>query len=195
MTGVVHSGAAVKLGASWSDLKDANVGGTLSAIELASALRPGAMLLYVSTNGIFPADATENPKVWAEDCDTSALPDLLQPNDGYGLTKWTAETLVLRAHREQKLPVVVVRLGNLGWCSQTGAGNPRDFQSMIISGCARLGAALDTKWHVELTPVDLAAAHTIKCIATSIHAKSGAVVHISDTQPTSFEEVCFTPCP
>ena len=69
----------------------------------------------------------------------SSLPPQLE-GDGYGLSKWAAERLVAAAFAEG-LSGCIVRMGNVGWHSSTGAHNPNDFQTMLLKGCALLNTA------------------------------------------------------
>jgi len=182
---VIHCAAAVSLGAAWTTLKEANIGGTLQVIQLACEAKPGCQMVHVSTNGIFPG----SKQPISESIDISSLPDELDNDNGYGLTKWAAETLVRTTHLQCGLPVVVFRVGNLGWHAVTGSRNELDFQSMLIAGCCRLGVAPDMpNAMVEMTPVNYAASSLMQ-LATSANAQTGKVFHIAQPSFTPWNMV------
>ena len=63
-----------------------------------------------------------------------------------------------RAVAHNNLPVAVVRAGNLGFSTTTGAWNTADFVCCMVAGCLVLGQyPSDTTWRLDLTPVDYAA--------------------------------------
>lgn len=100
-------------------------------------------------HGIFPTKQggtfTEDPQIdtYAEHLTT-----------GYAQAKWVAEKLVWEAV-QRGLPACVLRPGNIGHHSATGAANPNDFQVMIMNACARTRLAPQAdNWQFEMTPVD-----------------------------------------
>jgi hypothetical protein len=123
---------------------------------------------------------------------------LLSDADGYGLSKWAAEQLACRAATQAALPVLVARLGNLGWSTATGVGNSRDFQGSLLRGAQRLGVAPNTTWHLELTPVDVCAEALLAHASAFLDAwgrqpqpqtpTAATVVHVSDPAPTRWED-------
>ena len=202
---VVHAGAAVKLSASFAELRAVNCGGTLTAIALALSAQRGAPLIHISTNGIFPlasedgAAATSSSSSssgardapWAETCDTDPLVEALDSADGYGLSKWAAERAVVAAHREHGLPAVIVRLGNLGPSSVSdGTGNALDFQSMLIRGVCRTGVApVHLGAVIEMTPVDYAAQAAVHVLGQPAHSAAGRIFHVVAHAPAAWEDV------
>ena len=206
--GVVHSAAAVKLGGSFEELRGANVDGTREALAFALSLDAAdSPFVYISTNGIFPlrssssasAAAASAPRVWSEACETTELVELLPATDGYGLSKWAAESLVRSAHDRCALPVVVVRLGNLGpstvglsddfperdgESTSPALGNALDFQSMLLAGVCRSGVApTHDGAFLEMTPVNYAAAAVVRVAALAGCVSQGRIFHISSPSP------------
>lgn len=133
-------------------------------------------LLYVSSNGIFPKD---DDGVLFENNDIACLPDRLGSADGYGLSKWTADSIVSAAHKYLILPTITIRYGNLGWHSNMGVGNPLDYQGMMLSGCRRLGVfPKATKgWILEVTPVDFASYALATLASNSKLLQDGSIFH------------------
>lgn len=145
---IFHCASLVNYVYPYEVIKPHTVDGTREILRLASLTRTKPVF-YVSTNGIFP---TEQGGIYREVKQIDLYADLL--TTGYAQAKWVAEKLVWQAV-EKGLPACVLRPGNIGHHSATGAANPNDFQVMIINACARtrLAPAVDN-WHFEMTPVD-----------------------------------------
>ncbi|HEX2728223.1 MAG TPA: SDR family oxidoreductase, partial [Rubrobacteraceae bacterium] len=152
----------------------ANVDGTREVLRLACrhAAKP---VHYVSTNGIFPANAG----LCEEDVDLEALTGVQE--SGYGQSKWVAENLVWRA-AERGLPVSVYRPGNVSGHSVSGASNPRDLLGAVIVESLRLGAAPEVEgWMMEMTPVDFVAGAILHL--ASDPAAVGGTYHLAEPEP------------
>ena len=161
---IFHAAANVNLVYPYAALRDANVGGTREVLRL--AMKSGATLQYISTNGVLPPSQYG----WKEDAmlDVESVPDKLP--DGYGQTKWVAEKLVQEAGR-RGLPVKIHRAGTISGHSLTGAGNVSDLLNAVIVESIQLGYAPDVAgWRAEMTPVDFV---------------SKAIVHLSNQTQTS----------
>eukprot|EP00569_Conticribra_weissflogii_P007712 CAMPEP_0171335648 /NCGR_PEP_ID=MMETSP0878-20121228/5495_1 /TAXON_ID=67004 /ORGANISM="Thalassiosira weissflogii, Strain CCMP1336" /LENGTH=1371 /DNA_ID=CAMNT_0011836963 /DNA_START=214 /DNA_END=4329 /DNA_ORIENTATION=- len=167
---IIHCGAMVSLTAPYEGkMREINVGGTLETIRLAAACQEGTSLVYVSSNGIFPSC----DEVFMENDNVSCLPDRLGSHNGYGLSKWAAEQLVLEANKHG-LPTLAIRFGNIGWDSNTLIGNSLDYQAMILNGCIRLGKAPGINgWNFECTPVDFASKALIHLATDSETLRKG----------------------
>lgn len=177
---VIHAGAAVNLVYPYSALKAANVDGTREVLRLAGrhTVKP---VHYVSTNGVFPANAG----LCEEDADLDALAGAHE--NGYGQSKWVAESLVWRA-AERGLPVSVYRPGNLSGHSGTGASNPRDLMGAVIVESLRLGAAPEVEgWMMEMTPVDFVAGAILHLASES--AAIGGTYHLAESDPIPATDV------
>jgi len=185
---VVHCGAAVSLTAPYAMLANTNVRGTVEVIKLACACKEGTPLVYVSSNGIFPRDKGAD-EVFLENDDVFCLPDRLGAMDGYGLSKWAAEQLVIAAHK-RGLPTMCVRFGNIGWHSGTGIGNALDFQGMMINGSRRLGCRprIDG-WLMEATPVNFAAATLVALADKPGYVQDGAIFNCVQSEFVDAERV------
>ena len=178
---IVHCGAAVSLTAPYSVLKPANVSGTLEILRVACACKAGTPFVYVSSNGIFPRDKGSD-EIFLENDDVACLPRRLGASDGYGLSKWAAEQLVIATHK-RGLPTLTIRFGNVGWQSTTGIGNKLDFQSMIINGSRRLGFRPHVQgWKFEVSPVDFAASSLVALADKPSHLVAGAIFHCTQSE-------------
>ena len=185
---IVHCGAAVSMTAPYSMLKNANVNGTLEIIRLACSCREGTPLVYVSSSGIFPRDKGVD-EVFMENSDPESLPERLGADDGYGLSKWAAEQLVLSASK-RGLPAMTVRYGNIGWQKQTGIGNPFDFQGMVINGCRQIGCRPRIQgWQFEITPVDFAAGSLVALSGKPDTLASGSIFNCVQSEYIDAERV------
>mmetsp|Transcript_10192 Transcript_10192/g.18612 ORF Transcript_10192/g.18612 Transcript_10192/m.18612 type:complete len:1403 (-) Transcript_10192:641-4849(-) len=184
---IVHCGAMVSLTAPYDGkMREINVGGTLETIKLAAACREGTSMVYVSSNGIFPSTSDE---VFMENEGISCLPDRLDPNNGYGLSKWAAEQMVTEANAKG-LSTLAIRFGNIGWDSATAHGNALDFQALIVKGCLRVGKALDLEsWNFECTPVDFASKSLVALASDAGALKEGFVLNCVQDDFTPFKNI------
>lgn len=148
VTMIFHCASLVNYVYPYEMIKPHTVDGTQEILRLASLERVKSVL-YVSTNGIFP---TEQHGTFPEAPSIDTYADQL--TTGYAQAKWVAEKMVWEAV-EHGLPACVLRPGNIGHHSATGAANPNDFQVMIMNACAktRLAPKADG-WRFEMTPVD-----------------------------------------
>lgn len=148
---VIHNGAILNFLLSYNKLKDANVGGTLAALEFAMAGRP-KYFEYISSYSVYDTPNQFKKKV-SED-------DPLEKADGYFLgyseTKWVSEKLVQDAVK-RGLKAVVFRPGDITGTVKDGIWKLEDLISRSIVGCIQLGAVPEMDVHLHLTPVDYVA--------------------------------------
>jgi thioester reductase-like protein len=145
---IFHCASLVNYVYPYEIIKPHTVDGTREILKLASleTIKP---VFYVSTNGIFP---TEQGGRFPEATQIDPYADHL--STGYAQAKWVAEKLVWEAV-DRGLPACVLRPGNIGHHSATGAANPNDFQVMLMNACAQTRLAPEgANWHFEMTPVD-----------------------------------------
>ncbi len=177
---VIHAGAVVNLVYPYSALKSANVGGTREVLRLACRHRTKPVH-YVSTNGVFPPGTG----LCEEDADLDALVDGIE--DGYGQSKWVAESLVRQA-AERGLSVSVYRPGNVSGHSGTGASNPNDLLGAVLVEALRLGRAPEVEgWSLEMTPVDFVAGAILHL--ASDPKTLGGTYHLANPDPPPAAEV------
>ena len=106
--------------------------------------------------------------------------------DGYSKTKWVAEQLVLEAQR-QRLPVSVLRPGNMAGSAATGAQNQKDFVFLFLQGCLTLGFVPDVDmgeaYFFDLTAVDFAAKAAVHVAVNHPGRAFGKRMHLQNPAP------------
>ncbi|OAA50376.1 nonribosomal peptide synthetase 10 [Metarhizium rileyi] len=178
---IVHAAATVNLVYPYAALRNANVGGTREVLRLAS--RGGATVHHISTNGVLPP----SKRAWTEEAmlDVNDVPTKLP--DGYGQTKWVAETLVYEAGR-RGMHVKVYRPGTISGHSKTGATNTYDLLNALIVESLHLGYAPKVDgWLAEMTPVDFVS-QAIVTLANHPCTKQ-KLYHLGDPDPVTAEKV------
>jgi thioester reductase-like protein len=140
---VIHAGASVNWINLYKRLREPNVLGTLSLLELASARRR-KVFHYVSTISTAPADGDET---------TSLSFEQARFGSAYGLSKWIAEQHVRRAG-DAGHPVAIHRPGLITGHSERGIGNADDYVHRYLAACVRYGRYLDRPERLDMTPVD-----------------------------------------
>jgi thioester reductase-like protein len=146
---IYHNGALVNLIYPYTAMRDANVMGTQTILQLASQqrLKP---VHFVSTLDVFhsPAYAT--------------VPSLLENDplhhwhglkNGYAQSKWVAERLVMAAH-DRGIPTCIYRIGMITSHSRTGVGKSDDLVGRMIKGFIQMGGAPAIDLALSFTPVD-----------------------------------------
>ncbi|MFF3326343.1 thioester reductase domain-containing protein [Streptomyces sp. NPDC002889] len=126
---VVGVAAAVDFLRGYQSLRQSNVIGTLTLAELATTGRPKP-LHHISSIAVFNEVGITS---MGED-DPLAHVDRLVA--GYDQTKWAAEVALRRA-RDHGLVVTAMRPGGIGGHTKTGAYNPQDLSSGLISAFGR----------------------------------------------------------
>ncbi len=160
---IFHCAAFVNYVYPYAKLKPATVNGTQEVIRLACE-ETRTPVVYISTNGIAPEGAGVRVP------ETQAIDGFLKDLEvGYSQAKWVAEKLAWEASA-RGLPVCIVRPGNIGHHSQSGAHNPNDLQYHFLKACLTLGCVPDQKeWSLELTPVD----HFVKSLLALARRQEG----------------------
>ncbi|SFE35941.1 thioester reductase domain-containing protein [Streptomyces mirabilis] len=142
---VVGVAAAVDFLRGYQSLRQSNVIGSLTLAELAATGRPKP-LHHISSIAVFNEVGIT---AMGED-DPLAHVDRLVA--GYDQTKWAAEVALRRA-RDHGLIVTALRPGGIGGHTRTGAYNPQDLSSGLLSAFGRFRTvpAFD---HLNAAPVD-----------------------------------------
>lgn len=176
---VVHAGASVNWVSVYKKLREPNVLGTLSLLELAMARRQKPFH-YISTISTAPADGDET---------TSLSFEQALQGSAYGLTKWIAEQHARRAGNAGH-PVSIHRPGMITGHSARGLGNPDDYVHRYLRACVRYNLYLDRPERLDMTPVDYVSR---AIVATLFHASSsggGGVHHLCNVdQSMSYAEL------
>jgi thioester reductase-like protein len=130
---IYHNGALVNFAYPYSVLKGANVHGTQEIVRMACQARPKA-LHYMGT--IDSLMAAHMPRPWCE-VDPPMEPRRDAP-DGYMLSKWAAEALVIAA-RDRGVPVTIFRPTWIIGHTRTGASARHNFLLMQLKCYLELG--------------------------------------------------------
>ena len=179
---IYHCGARVNFAVPYSDVKVANVAGTMALIELACSGRP-KVLHHISTLGVFDQIGFFNRRRIEE----QTIPELLsEPITGYAASKWVAEQLVMSA-RNRGLVATIHRPGTIAGATDTGAWNRTDLVPRAIKGCIQIGAVPELAVSISLTPVDFVA-RTIVAVARSGPPYQTAYHPIAD-DPVAFSDM------
>ncbi|MFJ4925777.1 thioester reductase domain-containing protein [Streptomyces sp. NPDC088736] len=142
---VVGVAAAVDFLRGYRSLRQSNVLGALTLAELAASGRPKP-LHHISSIAVFNEVGIT---AMGED-DPLAHVDRLVA--GYDQTKWAAEVALRRA-RDHGLVVTALRPGGIGGHTRTGAYNPQDLSSGLLSAFGRFRTVPAFR-HLNSAPVD-----------------------------------------
>jgi thioester reductase-like protein len=146
---IYHNGALVNLIYPYTAMRDANVVGTQTILQLASQqrLKP---VHFVSTLDVFHSPAYADVASLLEDDPLRHSHGL---KNGYAQSKWVAERLVMAAH-DRGIPTCIYRVGMITSHSQTGVGKSDDLVGRMIKGFIQMGGAPAIELPLSFTPVD-----------------------------------------
>ncbi|MEV8087856.1 thioester reductase domain-containing protein [Streptomyces nigra] len=142
---VVSVAAAVDFLRGYPSLRASNVLGSLTLAELAATGRPKP-LHHISSVAVF--NEVGIPSMGEDD--PFAHVDRLVA--GYDQSKWAAEVALRRA-RDHGLVVTALRPGGIGGHTKTGAYNPQDLSSGLLSAFARFRSVPAFRY-LNAAPVD-----------------------------------------
>jgi L-aminoadipate-semialdehyde dehydrogenase len=156
---VIHNGAQVHWVYPYSNLKAANVQGTLDILSLCAIGIP-KRLSFVSSTSVL--DTPHFVKLSQESIQNGGH-GVMEEDDlsgsatglgtGYGQTKWVSEYLV-RAAGSRGLRGTVVRPGYVTGDKTSGVANTDDFLIRMWKGCIQLGVRPRISNTVNMVPVD-----------------------------------------
>ena len=183
-------------------LKAANVGGALTAAEL--ALSSGAPLLFVSSVGALPPRTAAHAASHASHGDgwERLGPAVLDAKSGYGASKAVAEALLFAAAAVEggssssssssgggtplcpPLDLRVVRPSAISAHRASGFANPRDATNLLLAAMVELGVApepagLPLRW----IPADFVAAATVRLALAPPSEASGRAFNLLSAGP------------
>jgi len=142
---VVGVAAAVDFLRGYQSLRGSNVLGALTLAELAATGRPKP-LHHISSIAVFNEVGITS---MGEDDPLAHIDRLVS---GYDQSKWAAE-VALRRVRDHGLVVTALRPGGIGGHTKTGAYNPQDLSSGLISAFGRFRTVPAFR-HLNAAPVD-----------------------------------------
>jgi amino acid adenylation domain-containing protein/thioester reductase-like protein len=146
---IYHNGAFVNLIYPYTAMRDANVLGTQSILQLASQRRIKPVH-FVSTLDIFQSTAYADAVTLSENDELLHWQGL---KNGYAQSKWVAERLVIAAHN-RGIPTCIYRVGMITGHSQTGVSKSDDLAGRMLKGFIQMGSAPAIDLALNFTPVD-----------------------------------------
>ena len=84
----------------------------------------------------------------------SVLPSAKDLREGYAISKWVADQLMIYAFQKHNIPVVIYRPGRITGDHIKGIASVEDVRCRMTKGCLQLGYAPDLDWLLDMTPVD-----------------------------------------
>ncbi|KUJ13154.1 large subunit of L-aminoadipate-semialdehyde dehydrogenase [Mollisia scopiformis] len=151
---IVHNGAQVHWVYPYSNLKPANVQGTLDILSLCATGRP-KQLSFVSSTSVLDTEhfvkQSQAGILLSEEDDLSGSVTGL--GTGYGQSKWVAEYLV-RAAGARGLRGTIIRPGYITGDKASGVTNTDDFLIRMAKGCVQLGCRPKISNTVNMVPVN-----------------------------------------
>ncbi|RDL40272.1 L-aminoadipate-semialdehyde dehydrogenase [Venustampulla echinocandica] len=188
---VIHNGALVHWVYPYSNLKPANVQGTLDILALCATGMP-KQLSFVSSTSVLDTPyfvKLSQESVAKGGCGVSEDDDLSGSatglGTGYGQSKWVAEYLV-RAAGARGLRGTIVRPGYVTGDKATGITNTDDFLIRMAKGCVQLGCRPKIENTVNATPVN----HVARVVVAS--ALSPPKTPLGVSQVTSHPRLTFS---
>ncbi|KAG0646154.1 nonribosomal peptide synthetase [Hyphodiscus hymeniophilus] len=183
---VIHNGAFVHWVYPYSNLKPANVQGTLDILALCATGCP-KHLSFVSSTSVL--DTEHFVKQSAAGTAVSESDDLSGSatglGTGYGQSKWVSEYLV-RAAGSRGLRGTIIRPGYVTGDRTSGVTNTDDFLIRMAKGCIQLGCRPKISNTVNMVPVN----HVARVVVAS--ALSPPKVPLGVAQVTSHPRLTFS---
>ncbi|KAN0112598.1 large subunit of L-aminoadipate-semialdehyde dehydrogenase [Hyaloscypha variabilis] len=183
---IIHNGALVHWVYPYSNLKPANVQGTLDILSLCATGIP-KQLSFVSSTSVLDTEhfvkQSEAGHEVSEDDDLSGSATGL--GTGYGQSKWVAEYLV-RAAGSRGLRGTIVRPGYVTGDKTSGVTNTDDFLIRMAKGCIQLSCRPRIGNTVNMVPVN----HVARVVVAA--ALSPPKKELSVAQVTSHPRLTFS---
>lgn len=168
---IIHNGALVHWVYPYSQLRDANVIGTVNVLNLAGSGKAKNFSFVSSTSAL----DTDHFVHLSDELVAKGKAGIPESDDlqgsahglgtGYGQSKWSAEYIIRKAG-ERGLKGCITRPGYVTGFSKTGSSNTDDFLLRMLKGCAELGLYPNITNNVNMVPVD----HVARVVvATALH--------------------------
>lgn len=151
---IIHNGAQVHWVYPYSNLKPANVQGTLDILALCAEGTPKHISFVSSTSVLDTQHFVDQSKAGtpvSEEDDMSGSATGL--GTGYGQSKWVAEYLVREAG-SRGLRGTIIRPGYITGDKNSGVTNTDDFLIRMAKGCIQLGCRPKISNTVNMVPVN-----------------------------------------
>ncbi|KAK6198711.1 alpha-aminoadipate reductase [Scheffersomyces amazonensis] len=194
---VIHNGAFVHWVYPYSQLRDANVIGTINVLNLCGEGK-SKYFSFVSSTSALDTDyfVHLSDEILAKGGGGLSESDDLSGSakglgNGYGQSKWSAEYIIRQAGK-RGLKGCITRPGYVTGYSKTGASNTDDFLLRMLKGSAELGLYPDITNNVNMVPVE----HVARVVvATAFHPPQEdevAVAHVTGHPRIKFNEFLGT---
>lgn len=183
---VIHNGALVHWVYPYSNLRPANVQGTLDILSLCATGRP-KQLAFVSSTSVL--DTEHYVKQSASGTPVSESDDLAGSatglGTGYGQSKWVSEYLV-RAAGTRGLRGCIIRPGYVTGDPSSGVTNTDDFLIRMAKGCIQLSCRPQISNTVNMVPVN----HVARVVVAAALSPPGKELEVA--QVTSHPRLTFS---
>lgn len=183
---IIHNGALVHWVYPYSNLRPANVQGTLDILSLCATGTP-KRLAFVSSTSVLDTDyfvkQSQSGIPVSEDDDLTGSATGL--GTGYGQSKWVSEYLV-RAAGTRGLRGTIVRPGYVTGDPKSGVTNTDDFLIRMTKGCMQLGCRPKIANTVNQVPVN----HVARVVVASALSPPKSALGVA--QVTSHPRLTFS---
>ncbi|KAH6682753.1 hypothetical protein B0J14DRAFT_622883 [Halenospora varia] len=183
---IIHNGALVHWVYPYSNLKPANVQGTLDILALCATGIPKQLSFVSSTSVLDTEHFVKQSQAGisvSEDDDLSGSATGL--GTGYGQSKWVAEYLVREAG-SRGLRGTIIRPGYVTGDKTSGVTNTDDFLIRMAKGCIQLGCRPAISNTVNMAPVN----HVARVVVAA--ALSPPKTPLGTAQVTSHPRLTFS---
>ncbi len=173
-----HCGAFVHHMFDYGTLRRQNVQSTVELLRIALTGRR-KVFNYVSTLSVASLRDSQGRTVEVD------LGDQPISSNGYILTKWVSERILLR-HAAKGLPLNIFRPGNITGHSATGICPPeKNHALLLVKGCIQMRCAPDWQRCTEMTPVDILAEAMVRL---SLNSRGSNTFNMNNPVEMSWEE-------
>ncbi|WP_395748728.1 thioester reductase domain-containing protein [Prosthecobacter sp.] len=179
---IFHTAAHINHIASYAQLRDVNVNGSVEIIRLAAQTRLKPVH-YLSSATVLAASSATAESPLHEDAPLSAHEKLVL---GYSQSRWVAEQLFIQA-RAHGLPVNVYRPGLLVGDDRTGISPADNVIWLFLKTCIAAGVGPDADYSSLLTPVDFVSAAMVR-LSLDL-TECGRNYHLINPAAPSFRDV------
>lgn len=194
---IIHNGAFVHWVYPYSQLRDANVIGTINVLNLCAQGKAKYFSFVSSTSAL----DTDHFVQASDDLVAKGLPGISEADDlqgsakglgnGYGQSKWSAEYIIREAGR-RGLRGCITRPGYVTGYSKTGSSNTDDFLLRMLKGCAELGKLPNITNNVNMVPVDHVARVVVATALNPPVSDELTVAHVTGHPRIQFNEFLGT---
>ncbi|KAL9645160.1 hypothetical protein ABK040_002363 [Willaertia magna] len=154
VTNIYHVAARVEFSQPYTALKSENVNSVLNILHFIQQSKYMKILHYVSTISVF-GDKLQSLTILNENesIGNDYLSSGVKNAEGYSVTKWVAEKLLMQAF-DRGLNCTIYRVGLCSWSTHAGKANSNDWFTKFLQTIIQLKSYPDTNSLISLVPVD-----------------------------------------